>query len=82
MADNEHRGQAVNEYEWGDQLMGDKILLTVGEAADRLALGRTFVYQLVTRGEILSVKLGRARRIPVSALEDFTRRKLQEATWQ
>ena len=51
--------------------MSDKVLLTVTEAALRLGVGRSFLYNLVTRGEIASVKLGRARRIPVAALEEF-----------
>lgn len=52
----------------------NKLLLTVEEAAESLSLGRTFVYALVMRREILSVKVGRKRRIPVSALEEFVAR--------
>jgi excisionase family DNA binding protein len=48
-----------------------KLLLTVDEAADVLSLGRTYVYHLVMCNKIASVKLGRKRRIPVSALQDF-----------
>lgn len=48
-----------------------KLLLTVDEAADMLSLGRTYVYQLVMCNKIASVKLGRKRRIPISALQDF-----------
>jgi len=48
-----------------------KLLLTVDEAADVLSLGRTYVYHLVMCNKIASVKLGRKRRIPVSALHDF-----------
>jgi excisionase family DNA binding protein len=48
-----------------------KLLLTVDEAADVLSLGRTYVYHLVMCNKIVSVKLGRKRRIPVSALHDF-----------
>lgn len=56
----------------------DKILLTVTEAANRLALGRTMVYALVLRGEIASLKVGRARRIPVAALERFVQDRLAQ----
>ena len=52
-------------------MMSDKMLLTVPEAALRLGVGRSFLYNLVIRGEIASVKLGRARRIPVQAIEEF-----------
>lgn len=54
--------------------MSDKMLLTVPEAALRLGVGRSFLYNLVIRGEIASVKLGRARRIPVQAIEEFVKR--------
>jgi excisionase family DNA binding protein len=55
-----------------------KLLLTIGEAAARLSVGRSFLYGLVMRGEIASVKLGRSRRIPVVALERFVHERLRE----
>lgn len=55
-----------------------KILLTVPEVAHRLGLGRSFIYQLVMKGEIRSIKLGRARRIPVDALEQFVSARIEE----
>jgi excisionase family DNA binding protein len=51
-----------------------KVLLTVEEAAEVMSLGRTFVYRLVMRQEIRSVKLGRVRRIPYAALQEFVER--------
>jgi excisionase family DNA binding protein len=45
-----------------------KILLTVSEAAILMGLGRTCVYRLVMQGELLSLKIGRNRRIPLWAL--------------
>lgn len=53
-----------------------KVLLTVEEAAHALALGRTYMYELVLRGHITSVKVGRKRRIPVFALQEFVARLL------
>ena len=44
-------------------------LLTVPEAARRLSLGRATTYQLVRRGELPSVRVGRAVRVPARALE-------------
>lgn len=55
-----------------------RMLLTVPEAAIRLGIGRSFLYDLVMRGEIQSVKLGRARRIPVDALERFIGEQLEK----
>lgn len=56
-----------------------KVLVSVDEAADLLSLGRTMVYMLVMRGEIPSLKLGRMRRIPVTALHAYVARQLAEA---
>jgi excisionase family DNA binding protein len=47
------------------------VLLTVEDAAQVLALGRTKVYELVESGALRSVKIGRCRRIPVQALREF-----------
>ena len=58
---------------------GQKLLLTISEAAFLLGMGRSFVYELVLKGEIPSIKLGRARRIPASALERFVAARLGES---
>ncbi len=50
-----------------------RLLLTVEEAAQRLRIGRTFMYALVQQGEIESVRIGRLRRIPSDALENYVR---------
>lgn len=50
------------------------VLLTVEDAAQALALGRTKVYELVESGALRSVKIGRSRRIPVQALHEFVLR--------
>ena len=50
-----------------------KLLLTVEEAAQRLGIGRSHAYVYVLRGELPSVKLGRARRVPADELERFCR---------
>ena len=50
--------------------MPDGLLLTV-EAARRLRLGRTLVYQLISSGELESVKVGRLRRVPAECLPEY-----------
>ncbi|HEY4684819.1 MAG TPA: helix-turn-helix domain-containing protein [Dehalococcoidia bacterium] len=55
-----------------------RLLLTVDEVAERLGLGRTKVYELLGRGEIASVRIGTARRVPASALEAYVERLLRE----
>lgn len=44
-------------------------LLTVPEAAKLLRIGRNLAYELVARGEIPSVRLGRVIRVPQASLE-------------
>jgi excisionase family DNA binding protein len=46
-------------------------LLTVEEAAERLQVGRTTMYALVSTGAIESVTIGRLRRIPAECLEIY-----------
>jgi len=58
------------------EVVPSKVLLTVEEVAEAMGLGRTYVYELVMRREIRSIKLGRKRRIPVTALNDFVARQL------
>jgi excisionase family DNA binding protein len=45
-----------------------KLLLTPTEAAARLGIGRTTLYRLLQTGELLSVTIGRCRRIKPDAL--------------
>ena len=40
------------------------LVLTVEEAADRLGVGRTVMYALVSSGAVESVRIGRPRRVP------------------
>ncbi len=61
--------------------MESKLLLTVDEAAQRLGIGRSHAYVFILRGELPSLKLGRSRRVPASALEDFVERlKAEQAS--
>jgi excisionase family DNA binding protein len=53
--------------------MEGKSLLTISEAARRLSLGRATAYRLVQLGELPSVHIGRAVRVPARALEDWVR---------
>ena len=54
------------------------LLLTTKEAAKRLSLARSTLYQLLTAGEIESVKIGGCRRIPLDALAAYVQRLRQE----
>ncbi|HEY4889788.1 MAG TPA: helix-turn-helix domain-containing protein [Candidatus Dormibacteraeota bacterium] len=48
------------------------LLLTVAEVAERLGCGRTFVYELISSGELETVKLRRLRRVPAAALDAWS----------
>ncbi|MFD3569697.1 excisionase family DNA-binding protein [Streptomyces sp. NPDC058667] len=49
-------------------------LLTVEEAARRLRIGRTLCYRLIGSGELESVPVGRLRRVPPDAVNDYVTR--------
>ncbi|MGQ0825367.1 MAG: helix-turn-helix domain-containing protein [Actinomycetota bacterium] len=49
-------------------------LLTIPQAAARLGVGRSTVYELTVLGELEVVHIGRCARIPAAALDDFVRR--------
>ncbi|WP_406730115.1 helix-turn-helix domain-containing protein [Streptomyces sp. NBC_01794] len=53
-------------------------LLTVPQVMARLQLGRSAVYDLLRTGQLASITLGRARRIPTPALTDFIRTRLEQ----
>lgn len=46
-------------------------LLTVPEAAELLGISRSMIYKLMRRNGLRSLKLGRNRRIPRSAIQEF-----------
>ena len=59
--------------------MPEQLLLTPERAADRLDVGRTTVYELIASGQLDSVKIGRARRIPAEALVAYVERLRNQA---
>ncbi|MGV9560902.1 helix-turn-helix domain-containing protein [Streptomyces sp. NPDC003480] len=54
-------------------------LLTVPEVMARLKLGRSTVYDLIRSRRLVSITIGRARRIPADAVRDFISRETEEA---
>lgn len=56
----------------------ERILLTPAEAADALHIGRSKVYDLIRNGDLVSIKIGKLRRVPVEAVRDYARRQLAE----
>jgi excisionase family DNA binding protein len=52
----------------------ERVLLTAEEAAERLGIGRTFMFKLIRAGEIESVQIGRLRRVPASEIQNYADR--------
>ena len=57
-----------------------RLLLTVPEAAEALAISRSKLYELIASGAITSVRIDGSRRIPLTTLEDYISRLLAERT--
>jgi excisionase family DNA binding protein len=55
-----------------------RLLITVEAAAELLSISRTRMYALIKAGEVMSVRVGRLRRIPVGALDAFMTRLLTD----
>lgn len=51
----------------------DKLLLTPEEAATVLSIGRSKVYELISDGRLVSVRIGTSRRVPARALTEFVK---------
>ncbi|GEK00967.1 helix-turn-helix domain-containing protein [Streptomyces sp. 1-11] len=54
-------------------------LLTVPEVMARLRLGRSTVYDLIRSRRLVSIPVGRSRRVPADALRDFINHEIEEA---
>ncbi len=48
-----------------------RLLLTVPEAAEALAISRSKLYELLAAGLVRSVRIDWSRRLPVEALETY-----------
>jgi excisionase family DNA binding protein len=57
----------------------DVVLLTIPAAMHRLSICRSSVYELMALGEIVSVKVGRSRRVTSASIDDFVARRVAEA---
>lgn len=63
------------------RLVGDG-LVTVVEAAGFLGIGRSKTYDLMDKGLLPYVKIGKARRIPRRALVDYAARGLRSGRYE
>ena len=68
------KSQELRQVRRGSLMNGSveqKSLLTVAEVKEKLSLGITKIFQLIASGELKSIQIGKSRRIPVMALEEF-----------
>ncbi len=56
-----------------------QLLLRIPDAAERLSVGRSTVYELIQRGELPTVHIGRSVRIPAAAVRAWVERRAAEA---
>ena len=55
-----------------------RLLLRIPEVAETLGIGRTKIYELIATGELPTIRLGRAVRISVSALQKWVEAREQQ----
>jgi excisionase family DNA binding protein len=66
---------AKDEENWlGARETTSQLLLTVEQAAQKLNIGRSMLYELLQSGILESVRIGSCRRIPADALSEFVAR--------
>jgi len=54
------------------------ILVSVADAARLLSIGRTAAWELIRKRKIRSVKIGRTRRVPILAIQEYIQRLLDD----
>jgi excisionase family DNA binding protein len=54
------------------------LLLKIPEVAAALRVGRSTVYELIAKGELKVVHIGRAVRVPASEVETWVERQMDE----
>ena len=52
----------------------EKLLLSPEEAAEALGVGRSRVYDLMRTRQLLSVRIGKSRRVPVAEIHAYVER--------
>ena len=56
----------------------DRLLLRPAEVAEAIGIGRSKVYELLASGDLPSIRVGGAIRVPVTALHAWIGRQLAE----
>lgn len=64
-------GRSPSPNAGATQPTSEPLLLTVAQAAQRLGISRSLLYELLAAGEIESITIGRLRRVPAEALTAY-----------
>ncbi|SDS08594.1 helix-turn-helix domain-containing protein [Actinopolymorpha singaporensis] len=56
----------------------EQLLLTTAEAAERLRIGKSTLYDLIRSRRLRTVKIGKRRLVPVDALPEVIARLVEE----
>jgi excisionase family DNA binding protein len=67
----------LDDWSAPQEVYGQRLLLTVSEAARQLGIGRSLLYELLADGQVESIHVGRLRRIPADALTAYIDRQRQ-----
>ena len=70
----------MNSQQVGEDTEPTGLLVTVEEAARRLSIGRSHIYEQIQRGTLRSIRIGRSRRILNRDLEAFIESQLDDST--
>lgn len=62
----------MNKTQPDEAVSSERLVYSVSEAAELLGVSRAFAYELVARGELPVIRLGRRRLIPKVALLALT----------
>ena len=62
------------DHSFDTEVRASRLLLKPEEAAEVLGIGRSTLYELLAAGHIESVQIGRSRRIPMAALDEYVQR--------
>lgn len=54
--------------------LNPKMAYKVAEAAEKIGLSRSFVYEMIHSGKLRTIKIGRSRRITPAQLQEFLER--------
>lgn len=57
----------------------DEVLLTVEEVQERLRVSRWTIYRLIKERRLISVTVGRCRRVPAGAVDTYIAELIEEA---